>query len=91
MELVGPSNLWIRVSCVPNYITAISDKIACWEGEQFLLSSTTCRPIKLELKSFQNDGILFVSTCPPKSNDIRYAIIFTKISNLKNLMMLENC
>ena len=34
LELVGPWNLRIRVSYIPNYKTAISDKITCWEGEQ---------------------------------------------------------
>ena len=34
---VKPSDYNID-SYSPNYTTAISDKIACWEGEQFLLS-----------------------------------------------------
>ena len=39
IELVGPWNLRIRVPYIPNYKTAISYKIACWEGEQFALKS----------------------------------------------------
>ena len=39
IELVGPWNLRIRVSCMPNYKTAISDKITCSEGDQFPLRS----------------------------------------------------
>ena len=35
IELVWPWNLRIRVSYIPNYKTAISDKITCWKGEQF--------------------------------------------------------
>ena len=38
IELVGQWNLWIRVSYLPNYKAAISDKITCWEGEQFPLN-----------------------------------------------------
>ena len=38
IELVGPWNLLIRVSYSQNYKIVISDKIACWEGEQFPLA-----------------------------------------------------
>ena len=37
IKLVGPSNLLARVSYSQNYKTLISDKISCWEGEQFPL------------------------------------------------------
>ena len=37
IELVGPWNLRIRVLYIPYYKTAISDKILCWEEEQFPL------------------------------------------------------
>ena len=38
IELVGPWNFRISVSYIPNYKPAISDKITCWEGEQFPLT-----------------------------------------------------
>ena len=38
----GPWYIRIRVSYIPNYKTAISDKITCWEGEQFPLSICEC-------------------------------------------------
>ena len=41
IEIVGPWNLRIRVSYIPNYKTAISAKIICWEGEQLPLISVT--------------------------------------------------
>ena len=40
IELLGPWNLLIRVSHSQNYKTAISDKITCWEGEQFPLKDS---------------------------------------------------
>ena len=43
IELVGLWNLRIRVSYIPNYINAISDKITCWEGEQFPSSETAVK------------------------------------------------
>ena len=36
-EFVRPWNLLIRISYRQNYKTAMSDKISCWEGEQFPL------------------------------------------------------
>ena len=45
IELVGLWNLRIRVSCIPNYKTAISDKITCWEGEQFPLKRINTSPL----------------------------------------------
>ena len=38
IKLVGPWNLLIRVYYSQNYKIAISDKVTCWEGEQFPLS-----------------------------------------------------
>ena len=37
IELVGPWKRRIRVSYIPNYKTATSDKITCCKGEQFPL------------------------------------------------------
>ena len=44
--LVGPWNLLLRAYCSQNYITAISDKITYWEGEQFHSN----RPFSHQLK-----------------------------------------
>ena len=50
IALVGPWNLRIRVSYIPNYKIAISDKITCWEGEQFPLRKKLSLHVELILQ-----------------------------------------
>ena len=46
--------LRIRVSYIPNYKTAISDKITCWEVEQFPLKKTLSRLLAIQPCHTQN-------------------------------------
>ena len=64
--LVGPSNReMIRVSYSQNYKTAISDKIACWEGEQF----PNTRSVSVASNTPSGRGCGVVNVAPPP---IRY-------------------
>ena len=51
------------VSYIPNYKTAISDKITCWEGEQFPL--TRAEPV-LGAERTGLGGVLELGTPPPR-------------------------
>ena len=65
IELVGPWNLRIRVvSYIPNYKTAMSVKITCWEGEQFPLKRSprivTCIPFNKFKHPRLNDLLILI-------------------------------
>ena len=59
-KLHKPMLKTVRVSYIPNYKTAISDEITCWEGEQLHLSED------LKKKSFKPGYLRLEANIPDR-------------------------